>query len=64
VYLLINHPRVLELTLIHELPGSCHFQHGLTEGTACGLEVQTSTGETDLFSSQSYRRGKNFPKRS
>jgi len=24
------------------------FQHELPRGTACGLEVQTSTGETDF----------------
>jgi hypothetical protein len=28
------------------------FQHGLPEGTACGLEVRTSTGEADFLSSQ------------
>jgi hypothetical protein len=28
------------------------FQHGLPEGTACGLEVQTSTEEADFRSSQ------------
>jgi len=56
VYLSVNHPRVLELTLVHELPGSCNFQHGLPKGTACGLEVRTRTGETDFCSSQSYRR--------
>jgi len=24
------------------------FQHGLPEGTACGLEVQTRAGDTDF----------------
>jgi len=38
------------------------FQHGLPEGTACGLEAQTSAGEADFKCSQSYRRKKDFPK--
>jgi hypothetical protein len=28
------------------------FEHGLPKGTASGLEVQTSAGETDLESSR------------
>lgn len=38
------------------------FQHGLPEGTACGLEVQTSTGEADFKSSQATGVEKDYPK--
>lgn len=59
-----NHPRVLELTPLMGCLKAAIFQHELSEGTAYELEVQVRAGETDFLSSQSYRRGKNFPERS